>query len=183
MRIDLPRNLKKINGSSFAGTKALKSINISPNNQTFKTQNGVLFDITGSLLIAYPSGLNMAYTIPSTVGVQNSNYVGLKIIIRFYVDGDLTSVGNDTKAVTTYNYVTVAEDAKYTAGTTYYVQNEGVWGLANVSGYVVDSDIPNDWATLVSTTENVNYKYVNSAEVPTTASTLEIEFKAATITP
>lgn len=120
------------------------------------------------------------YTIPSVVGVQNDNYVGLRVVIRVFIDGDLRSPNK--KTVTPMEYKTVAQDATFAADTVYYVQANGVWGLANLSGYEVGDDLPDTWATYEEGTPiESEYNYINSKDVPVTGSTLQLDFKVAEI--
>lgn len=119
------------------------------------------------------------YTIPSVVGIQNDTYVGLQVVIRVFVDGDLKS--DTKKPVTTYDYVAVGENQKYDATKTYFVKTGDTWGLANTQGYTAESTIPATWATSVATTTKSEYNYINSKNVPVTGSTLQLDFKVAKI--
>ena len=64
------------------------------------------------------------YTIPSIVGVgeQNDQTTGIKVIIRFFVDGNLESVGDDMDTITT-GYTYTAATGTYYETTMYYVEN------------------------------------------------------------
>ena len=77
--ISLPSSVKNINESALnivedvdsyiPGEKfsALESITVSPNNPYFTSKDGVLYDKELTALIAYPSGKNGDFTVPSSV--------------------------------------------------------------------------------------------------------------------
>ena len=126
------------------------------------------------------------YDIPSVVGVQGDSWVGLRVVIRIYIDGDLRSP--DEIEVTTTDYVAVGKNEdgtakKYDPDETYYVQTNGVWGLANDYGYTAESDLPENWATIVESDGESEYNYINSKDVPVTGSTLQLDFKVADVNP
>lgn len=75
-RFELPANVKSIDGSAFFGASSLKSITVNKGNTSFQAENGVLFNNTGSTLVAYPAGLSGAYTIPDAVRTIGSYAFG-----------------------------------------------------------------------------------------------------------
>lgn len=129
--------------------------------------------------VATISGL----TIPSIVGVgaQDDATVGLKLVLRFFVDGALQAKNQGdgsalTKPVfTNYAYQAVAADATFNENTTYYISdgNGGYEAVinpiaANLSTYFVR----------VPQYTQMQYNYINSAQVPTLGSTLDLSFSA-----
>ena len=71
---DIPASVTVLQAGTFTGNSRLLAINVDSANPNFKSINGVLFDKTGTTLIAYPSGAtNRYYTVPSTVSVISSN--------------------------------------------------------------------------------------------------------------
>ncbi|WP_461248577.1 leucine-rich repeat domain-containing protein, partial [Treponema sp. R6D11] len=64
--VTLPNNIIGFNDGVFEGCANLVSINVS-NNSAYSSIDGVLYDKTGSALIAYPSGKTGDFTIPSSV--------------------------------------------------------------------------------------------------------------------
>lgn len=65
--IELPATLQSVNGTAFKGTSALISIRVQSGNQYFKSEDGVLFDISGETLVAYPAAHGTTYEIPESV--------------------------------------------------------------------------------------------------------------------
>lgn len=70
-RVDLPASLKSVNGSAFFGTTSNMEINVAPKNKHFVSIDGVLFNYTKSMIVAYPAGRTAAYTVP-----ENVRYIG-----------------------------------------------------------------------------------------------------------
>ena len=72
-KFDATKNVSSLDGSVFFGATSLKSINVSKENPYFRSENGVLFNATGSKIVAFPAGLNASYTIPENV-TEIDNY-------------------------------------------------------------------------------------------------------------
>ena len=68
-RIELPAELTMVNATAFYGTRALHTINVQKGNAVFASNDGVLFNIEGSSLIAYPSAHATTYTLPDSTRV------------------------------------------------------------------------------------------------------------------
>ena len=159
------------------------------------------------------------YTIPSIVGVgeQNTQTTGIKVIIRFFVDGNLESVDDDKdEIITGYNYNAASgtyydttmyyaksytkvenanendlakyyvksEDGVYTAATSYdatatYYTMSYVPAVASPDMVSGTTAVPSGWFTRSAVTQEVNYKYIRTDDVPTAASQLEISFSTA----
>ena len=67
--IELPASLEKIDGSAFYGSLSLKSITVQNGNAALMSNDGVLFNATGSTVIAYPVAHGTTYALPETVQV------------------------------------------------------------------------------------------------------------------
>lgn len=125
------------------------------------------------------------FTAPSIVGVgdQNENTTGTKIVLRFFVDGDLQSLvqkpfadGREWKSATGSSYVTTKS---------YYVKEQitDAEGTKDVykpavipEGMASGATITAEWFTSEVKYTDSYYKYVNSGDVPTAASSLEVSF-------
>lgn len=70
-RIELPVSLRNMDGSVFYGATALKSISVQRGNTAFRSQDGVLFNLSGSTLVAFPAAWGNAYTLPA-----ETTYIG-----------------------------------------------------------------------------------------------------------
>ena len=66
----LPAGLSVFDPEMVWGCTALSAIEVSPENQTFRTENGVLLSKGGQTLVCYPAGkLEKQYVVPSGVKV------------------------------------------------------------------------------------------------------------------
>ena len=63
-QIHLPASLQNIDGSAFSGVTALRKITVQKGNSHFASKDGVLFDDSGSTLVAFPAAYGDAYSIP-----------------------------------------------------------------------------------------------------------------------
>ena len=124
------------------------------------------------------------YDIPSIVGVgaQDGKTTGIKVIVRIFVDGDLESLedaeGGIREFVTGFDYEAV-EAGKAIESTKYYYyydEDADKYVPAVTEGYTTTQD---GWFIQVPVTEKTTFKYVNSNEVPTAASQLEISVSIA----
>ena len=89
-RVDLPASLKSVNGSAFFGTTSNMEINAAPKNKHFVSIDGVLFNYTKSMIVAYPAGRTAAYTVP-----ENVRYIGSCAFA--YTKASLVDLGNVTE--------------------------------------------------------------------------------------
>ena len=67
LRMEIPSKLTALDGSAFEGTTNLIAYTVKAGNTSFVAKNGVLFNATGSTLVAYPAGVRGTYTIPASV--------------------------------------------------------------------------------------------------------------------
>jgi hypothetical protein len=66
--ITLPTSVSNINTNSFINCVLLTTLNISANNNSFITENGILYNKGKTSLLFYPSNIqNLTFEIPSTV--------------------------------------------------------------------------------------------------------------------
>lgn len=71
--IQIGKNVSTIN-ASFSGLKSLKEIYVHPENEKFSSVDGVLFNKSGTELIAYPNAKeDESYSVPYTVERIKSN--------------------------------------------------------------------------------------------------------------
>ena len=65
--IKVPATVKTLSGETFAECRNLMNIEIDKNNETYVSDNGIVFNLDRSTLIAFPNGRSGKYTIPETV--------------------------------------------------------------------------------------------------------------------
>jgi len=144
------------------------------------------WDALNSVTLYKDEAANKGFDIPSVIGLTSTdNAVGLKIVVRVFVDGNLV---NDDKTVQLYkNGYVEATGAELTfdkaAGVVYYELDGSEYKVVNtteftdgkdMTGYYVFSDKVADGAPVAQ-------YCINSNNVPTAASSLEFSFKATTL--
>lgn len=65
--LDIPASVSEIGAPIVAGCNALTNINVSADNATFASVDGVLFDKGVTCLLAYPEGKSGEYVMPESV--------------------------------------------------------------------------------------------------------------------
>jgi len=79
----IPASVKNLNGSAFFGASSLKSIKVQKGSTTFVSKDGVLFNYSGSTLVAFPAAKGKTYTLPDsavTIGDCAFGYSKLETI-------------------------------------------------------------------------------------------------------
>ncbi|HEY3856570.1 MAG TPA: leucine-rich repeat domain-containing protein [Verrucomicrobiae bacterium] len=67
--IKIPASVTNIGIGPFEGCGTMKTILVNPNNPSYSSVGGVLFNKNQSLLVQYPSGISGSYVIPGTVSI------------------------------------------------------------------------------------------------------------------
>ncbi len=81
--LELPANLKNMDGSALFGAQALTSVTVQKGNTAFSSRDGVLFNATGSTLIVFPAAKGSTYTLPEhtvSIGSYAFGYAKLKTV-------------------------------------------------------------------------------------------------------
>lgn len=107
-RVDLPASLERVNGSAFLGTTSNMEINVASKNKHFVSVDGVLFNYTKSMIVAYPAGRTAAYTVP-----ENVRYIGscaFAYTKASSVDlGSVTEIGGSAFAASSLSAVVIPD--------------------------------------------------------------------------
>ena len=85
--ITLPASLRQVNGSAFFGTTSMISFDVHSQSTTFTAADGVLLDRACNTVVAYPAGLNGAYTLPKTVRYIGESAFGYAKLTELALDG------------------------------------------------------------------------------------------------
>ncbi len=81
---------------AFNGCSALTNVTASADNETYTSQNGVLFNKTKTELVLYPGGKSGAYTIPDSVGtVAAYAFNGCANLTDVLIPDSVVTVGNN----------------------------------------------------------------------------------------
>lgn len=108
-RVDLPASLERVNGSAFLGTTSNMEINVASKNKHFVSVDGVLFNYTKSMIVAYPEGRTAAlYIIP-----ENVRYIGSCAFAYTKVSsidlGSVTEIGDSAFAASSLSAVVIPD--------------------------------------------------------------------------
>ena len=66
-RFELPATVTKVSGATFYGATGLHTITVQAGNTAFVSKDGVLFNHSGSTLVAFPAAHGTSYTLPADV--------------------------------------------------------------------------------------------------------------------
>ena len=107
-KIELPAKLTSINGSAFSGAIALHTINVQKGNTTFASNDGVLYNFSGSALIAYPAAHGTEYTIPDTT--QTIGACAFAYAKIYTIDlGKVTAIGASAFQYSSLSKITIPD--------------------------------------------------------------------------
>src|ERR1035441_1676106 len=81
--VTIGNNVTNIGSAAFWNCNRLASITVDPDNPSFSSVSGVLFNKSQTVLITYPAGLSGRYTIPN--GVTNIVNQAFDGCIGFFV--------------------------------------------------------------------------------------------------
>lgn len=122
--ITIQKNVNSINKFAFNGASALIEINVSSENETFSSVDGILYDKNKNTLIRYPEGKqNETFTIPETVTTIGE--------YAFYDCEKLTNVKLSNKITTIEDNVFSRSNIK----DIYYTGTEEEWNAISKSSY------------------------------------------------
>ena len=66
-RIEIPGSVETLDSAAFSGLESLEYIGVSKENEHFCEKDGVLFNVSGKILLAFPAGRGGAYQVPAGV--------------------------------------------------------------------------------------------------------------------
>ena len=93
--IAIPNSVTSIGYSAFSGCTSLEEITISPDNKTYSSVDGVLFNKDKNELIVYPEGnRRSAYTVPDGVTqISGSAFSGCTSLAEITIPDSVTEIG------------------------------------------------------------------------------------------
>ena len=93
-KVTLPTYLEEFNGSAFSGCHSIKYFEISAENPTFCTEDGVVFSKYKDVLVAFPPGKHEA-RIPQSVSRIGESAFSASKVQQVYFDTALKDIGYD----------------------------------------------------------------------------------------
>ncbi len=93
--IDIPDSIEIINESAFSGCYSLENINVSPDNKSYSSINGILFNKT--TLIKYPRNKkDIDYSIPVGIAsIGSGAFENCKSLVSIEIPDSVTSIGDN----------------------------------------------------------------------------------------
>ena len=92
--IEIPGGVTSIENYAFSNCTSLNSINVDKDNQSYSSEDGILFDKEKKKLITYPAGKKeKEYNIPSSVtSIGAGTFYGCRSLTRIEIPSSVTSI-------------------------------------------------------------------------------------------
>lgn len=95
----IPASVTNIGAYAFFEALNLKAITVDPLNLVYSSQNDVLFEAGGTILLRYPLGKAGSYTFPAgVISIADSAFAGCAGINNVTLNAGLTTIGNSAFA-------------------------------------------------------------------------------------
>ena len=123
--ITIHSSVTSIGELAFSGCVSLTSINVAPDNLTYSSDNGILFDKNKRIIIQYPAGKRDAsYVIPNSVTrIGDGAFYFCTGLTSIEIPNSVTSIGNGA-----FEYCDSLTDV-------YYSGSETQWNAISVAKY------------------------------------------------
>ncbi|GHU93961.1 hypothetical protein FACS189479_06090 [Spirochaetia bacterium] len=94
--VTIPNSVTHIGDGAFNVCSNLSAIQVNVSNWTYTAIDGVLFNKSGTVLMAYPAGKGSTYTIPASVtSIGNRAFTGYSGLTTVTIPNSVTSIGNN----------------------------------------------------------------------------------------
>jgi len=94
--VTIPSSVTSIGAEAFEDCGSLINIVVDASNPAYSSQDGVLYNKTMTVLIAYPGGKSGGFTIPNSVtSIRESAFFNCKGLTNVTIPNSVTSIGID----------------------------------------------------------------------------------------
>jgi hypothetical protein len=91
--VNLPGSVTSLGLIPFSDCPVLTAITVDPQNPSYRSVNGVLFDAAQATLVEYPNGASGSYTIPSSVtSIGDRAFQGATSLTNVTIPNNVTSI-------------------------------------------------------------------------------------------
>ena len=91
--INIPASVTTIGVRVFVGNRKLQSISVDPQNNSYKSESGVLYSKDGSILYVYPNANGTSYSIPDTVNkIDSSAFSDCDDLTSITIPGSVSTI-------------------------------------------------------------------------------------------
>lgn len=93
--VEIPNSVTRIDNFAFSNCRSLTSINVSADNPSYSSKDGVLFKKGKAVLIQYPGGKQGAYTVPKGITcIGLGAFLGCRDLPSIEIPSSVTSIEN-----------------------------------------------------------------------------------------
>lgn len=92
--VNIPASLTKLGNGVFGNIQTLTSINVSPENPNYSSENGILYDKKKTKLLSVPAGINENFVIPSSViSIDDGAALCCKKLTKLEIHAGVSDIG------------------------------------------------------------------------------------------
>ena len=92
--INIPESVTRIGNSAFSNCNSLETFMVDPENPSYTSEDGVLFNKDLTTLLYYPKGKSGAYTIPDgAINIGESAFRGCSNLTDVIIPDSVTTIG------------------------------------------------------------------------------------------
>ena len=97
--LTIPKSVTAIGDAAFANCSSLTDLTVDAANPSYKSMDGVLFDISGDSLIQYPAGKSGSYSVPQgTLTLCSGSFRGCTQLKQVVVSDSVTTISDSVFA-------------------------------------------------------------------------------------
>jgi len=128
--VTIPASITYIGYQAFFSCTSLTAITVDTNNQTYRSEEGVLFDKNRTTLIQYPGGRAGDYAVPNVLAIGDSAFDSCIHLASVIIPDSVTHIGSQA-----FDYCTTLTSVTIPAGVTSIMDITFRWCFALRSVY------------------------------------------------